>query len=123
MPMQGKDHGETILFNVKFVTAHAQTAFDKASWPLETAIRQAEGWVFDLGVEAQNFALAQYADQVVSRRKPDAPFFTLTVDPADRQEIKKKLDGTEYGRAVIASLTYHHRKYFSHEEWMKTQQE
>jgi hypothetical protein len=113
LPMDGKDHsGRSALLNAKVVTQETVDQFNKASLPLETAIRQAGGWVFDLGVEAQNFSLAEYADKVVPRRKPTDPnFFTVTIDPAERQELQAKFDATEYGRWLAASLTYADRRY------------
>ena len=121
LPMDRGTHVPSPI-NVKVITAEVQTEFDKASWPLETAIQQAEGWVFDLGVEAQNFALEKYADQKVARRQPDAPFFTVTVDREDREMLKKKFDETEYGRAVTASLMIHHGKRMSQEASFKVKE-
>jgi hypothetical protein len=113
LPIDGTDHsGRPALLNAKVVTQEAVEQFNKAAAPLETAIQQAGGWVFDLGVEAQNFSLAKYADKVVPRRKPTDPtFFTVTVDPGDRQELQAKFDATEYGRWLAASLAYAHLHY------------
>lgn len=113
LPMDGVDaYGRPVLLNAKAVTQEAVNGFNQAASPLETAIQQASSWVFDLGVEAQNFSLAEYADQEVPRRKPTDPtFFTITVNPADRQELQKKFDATEYGRWRMASLAYALRHY------------
>jgi hypothetical protein len=113
LPLDGTDHsGRPALLNAKAVTQDTVDQYNKAAMPLETAIGQAREWVFDLGVEAQNFSLAEYADRVVARRKPADPvFFTVTVDPADRNELQAKFDATEYGRWLAASLAYAHRRY------------
>ncbi|RDS82228.1 hypothetical protein DWU98_09325 [Dyella monticola] len=120
LPVDSRYQGVTTPANVKLVTADAQTAFDRAAWPLETAIQQVEGWVFDLGVEAQNFTLKDYADQPVPRRKPDEPFFTVTVDLEDRESLQKKFAETEYGKAVTASLIIQLRKRMSKKESSKS---
>ena len=113
LPINGTDHsGRPALLNAKLITQETIEQFNRAAAPLEIAIQQAGAWVFDLGVEAQNFTLADYADQVVTRRKPGDPtFFTVTVDPADRRELQAKFDATEYGRWLAASLSYAHRRY------------
>jgi len=106
LPMDGTDHsGRPTLLNAKDVTQETVDQFNKAAMPLETAIQQAGGWVFDLGVETQNFSLAEYADKTVPRRKPANPiFFAVTVDIADRKELQAKFDATEYGRWQVAAL-------------------
>lgn len=113
LPMDGFDHsGRPKVFNVKSVNKEAIERFDKAAAPLEIAINQALSWVSDLGVEAQNFTLADYADQMVNRRKAiDPTYFTVTANPADRQGLKAKFDATDYGRSVAASQSYAHRRY------------
>lgn len=122
LPVSRVDHsGRPALINAKEVTQEAVEQFNKAAEPLELALRQANGWVFDLGVEAQNFTLKDYADQVVPRRQPDdAAVFTVTIDQADRHELQKKFDTMAYGQAVKGSLMYAHRQYMSGTEWTKT---
>ncbi|MBB6187532.1 hypothetical protein [Rhodanobacter sp. MP7CTX1] len=104
--MDGTDHsGRPTLLNAKAVTQGTVDQFNDAALPLETAIQQAGGWVFGLGVEAQNFSRAEYADRTVPRRKPTNPkFFAVTVDIADRQELQARFDSTEYGRWQVAAL-------------------
>lgn len=121
LPVSGFDHsGRPSLINAKAITQEAVDQFNEAAKTLELALHQASAWVFDLGVEAQNFSLKEYAEQAVPRRQPDSGgVFTVTIDPADREELQKKFDAMAYGQAVIGSKMYAHGRYMSGKDWQK----
>lgn len=99
LPMDSNGNTGAIL-NHRQILPQTLVDFDNAAAGLDEPINLLKCWVADLAVDMQNFLLGEYADQRVKRREPiDPTFFVVTNDTADRADLDRRFNKTEYKRS------------------------